>query len=72
MLIDLGEQNRRGDLLEFDMPKQKSLASMVNTTRETVSRTMGQLVAEGVVKKMPKGKLQVLDPETLQRWAGME
>jgi len=72
MLIDLSEQNRRGDLIEFDMPKQKNLASMVNTTRETVSRTMGQLVSRGIVKKKPKGKLQVLLPETLKQWAGVE
>jgi DNA-binding GntR family transcriptional regulator len=54
------------------MPKQKNLASMVNTTRETVSRTMGQLVSKGIVKKKPKGKLQVLLPETLKQWAGVE
>jgi CRP-like cAMP-binding protein len=72
MLFDIGEQNRRGDLIEFEMPKQKSLASMVNTTRETVSRTMGQLVSQGVVRKMAKGKLQVMDIETLRHWAGTE
>ena len=72
MLVDLSEQNRRGDLIEFDMPKQKSLASMVNTTRETVSRTMGQLVLKGVVKKKAKGKLQVIQFETLQHWAGID
>jgi len=72
MLVDMGEQNRRGDLIEFEMPKQKSLASMVNTTRETVSRTMGQLVSQGVVRKMAKGKLQVMDIETLRHWAGTE
>jgi predicted transcriptional regulator len=72
MLFDLSEQNRRGDLIEFDMPKQKNLASMVNTTRETVSRTMGQLLSKGIVKKKPKGKLQVLLPEILKQWAGVE
>jgi CRP-like cAMP-binding protein len=72
MLIDLSEQSRRGDLIEFDMPKQKTLASMVNTTRETVSRTLGQLVSQGIVKKKPKGKLQVMQFETLKHWAGIE
>jgi CRP-like cAMP-binding protein len=72
MLVDLSEQGRRGDLIEFDMPKQKTLASMVNTTRETVSRTMGQLVSQGVVKKKPKGKLQVVHFEKLKHWAGTE
>lgn len=72
MLVDLSEQNRRGDLIEFDMPKQKNLASMVNTTRETVSRTMGQLVVKGIVKKKPQGKLHVIHFDTLKRWAGIE
>ena len=72
MLVDLSEQHRRGDLIEFEMPKQKSFASMVNTTRETVSRTMGQLATHRIVKKMPSGKLSVLDPETLKLWAGID
>lgn len=72
MLVNLSEQHQRGALIEFDMPKQKSLASMVNTTRETVSRTIGQLVAHGIVKKKAGGKLEVLMPESLKRWAGVD
>jgi DNA-binding GntR family transcriptional regulator len=54
------------------MPKQKSLASMVNTTRETVSRTMGELVVKGIVKKNAKGKQMVIHIDTLKHWAGNE
>ena len=72
MLVDLSEQNKRGELIEFEMPKQKSLASMVNTTRETVSRTMGELVVKGIVKKNAKGKLMVIHIDTLKHWAGNE
>ena len=72
MLVDLSEQNKRGELIEFEMPKQKSLASMVNTTRETVSRTMGELVVKGIVKKNAKRKLMVIHIDTLKHWAGNE
>lgn len=56
--------------LEFDLPKQKDLASMVNTTRETVSRTLGLLIDQGVVHKR-KGRLLVLRLDTLREMAGL-
>jgi CRP/FNR family transcriptional regulator, cyclic AMP receptor protein len=70
MLIELSSRNPAGVTREFDLPKQKDLASMVNTTRETVSRTLGQLLAQGVIKKS-KGRLLILDMEILRELAGL-
>lgn len=71
ILIDLARRHPFEESVEFELPKQKELASMVNTTRETVSRTLSQLVEQQVVKK-GHGKMSVLQMETLKQWAGME
>lgn len=71
MLVELCSRHASGDVLEFDLPKQKELASMVNTTRETVSRTLSQLVDQKVVKKA-NGKLVVMQPASLRQWAGLD
>ena len=70
MLIELGSRHSAGPSQEFDLPKQKDLASMVNTTRETVSRTLTQLLAQGVVKKS-KGRLTILQVDVLKELAGL-
>ena len=36
----------------IDLPKQKVLAQMVNTTRETVSRTLNLLIDQGLIQKI--------------------
>ena len=71
MLVELCNRQAPSDLMALDLPKQKELATMVNTTRETVSRTLGQLVDQKVVKKA-NGKLLVLQPESLRQWAGLD
>jgi CRP/FNR family cyclic AMP-dependent transcriptional regulator len=71
MLVELCNRQTQSDVMELDLPKQKELATMVNTTRETVSRTLGQLVDQKVVKKS-NGKLLVLQPESLRQWAGLD
>jgi len=71
MLVELSSRQTSSEVLGFDMPKQKELASMVNTTRETVSRTMSLLTKQHIVKKT-KGKLMVAQPLTLRQWAGLD
>jgi len=71
MLVELGLRNTVNGPLEFDLPKQRDLASMVNTTRETVSRTLGLLLGEGVVSK-GKGRMVILRMDALRQFAGMD
>lgn len=53
------------------LPRQQDLASMLNTSRETVSRAMARLLREGVIEKTPSG-LRVLQPDALRRLAHAE
>lgn len=53
------------------LPRQQDLASMLNTSRETVSRVMARLLREGVIEKTPSG-LRVLQPDLLRRMAQAE
>ncbi len=71
MLVEFGERQGYGDPLIFDLPKQRELASLVNTARETVSRTLGQLMEQSIIKKS-KGKIVILRPDTLRKWAGLD
>lgn len=71
MLVQLSQRHGSGTWAQFDLPKQKELASMVNTSRETVSRTLAQLVDQKVIQKT-KGKLLVLQPQALRQWAGLD
>lgn len=49
-------------------PKQHDLANMLNTSRETVSRSMARLLRDGVIQKDAQG-LRVLQPAVLSRLA---
>ena len=53
------------------LPRQQDLASMLNTSRETVSRAMARLLREGVIEKTPSG-VRVLQPDVLRRLAHAE
>lgn len=70
MLVELSLRHSPQGALAFDLPKQRDLASMVNTTRETVSRTLGLLVEQGVVERS-KGRLVVRRPDVLRQSAGL-
>jgi CRP/FNR family cyclic AMP-dependent transcriptional regulator len=50
------------------VPKQLDLANLLNTSRETVSRSMARLIRDGVIQKELQG-LRVLRPEELSRLA---
>lgn len=71
MLLQLFESNSGTRVTAIDVPKQKDLALMVNTTRETVSRTMRVLMDQGLVQKN-KGQWVINDPEGLRREAGLD
>lgn len=51
-----------------NVPTQQEIASMVNTTRETVSRAMQNLVKEGIIKK-ERRKIIILQPAALEERA---
>ena len=55
----------------MDAPRQKELASMANTSRETVSRTLGQLMEAGVLEKN-SGRLTVMRLAELRVQAGLD
>lgn len=51
LLHRLGKPMPGGLVVIQHLPKQHEVAIMVNTSRETVSRAIAQLIAEGVVEK---------------------
>ncbi|MBY4679059.1 Crp/Fnr family transcriptional regulator [Marinobacterium arenosum] len=54
-----------GQLVIEKPPTQSEMAIMTNTTRETVSRTLSQLIEQGVIEKQGK-KLTILEPDALE------
>lgn len=57
-----------GLLVVQDVPKQQQIAIMLNTSRETVSRAIAELVQAGVVEKDLR-RLIVRKPDMLRQWA---
>lgn len=51
LLNQLGRPMPGGLVVIQNMPKQHEVAIMVNTSRETVSRAIAQLVADGILEK---------------------
>jgi CRP/FNR family cyclic AMP-dependent transcriptional regulator len=49
-----------------NLPTHQDIANMINTSRETVTRTLLGLVQQGIVKKGTH-RLIILDPEALQK-----
>lgn len=71
MLVEMALHTTDSNPMRFEVPRQKELASMVNTTRETVSRTLGQLIDQKVVQK-DKSRMTVLRMEELRHSAGLD
>lgn len=59
-------QDINGVLTIEKPPTQTEIATMTNTTRETVSRTLSQLIDSGYIEKQGK-KLTIIDPDGLER-----
>lgn len=71
MLVELATHTNDINPMRFEVPRQKELASVVNTTRETVSRTLGQLIEQKVVQK-DKSRMTVLRMDKLRHSAGLD
>lgn len=71
ILVQISQRPSNADTQSFELPKHKELAAMANTTRETVSRALGQLVDRQIIKKS-RGKLTVLQMDALKQWAGLD
>ena len=65
LLHQLGKPGPGGLVVIQNLPKQHEVAIMVNTSRETVSRAIAQLVAEGVLEKDYR-RLIVRRPDRLE------
>jgi CRP-like cAMP-binding protein len=68
LLQQLSQQMPGGLVAIQNLPKQQEIAIMINTSRETVSRAIAQLVATGVLEKDFR-RLIVRDPGRLRRLA---
>jgi DNA-binding GntR family transcriptional regulator len=58
-------QKTGGNVIE-NLPTQQEMASMINTSRETVSRAIQKLIKQGILRK-EKRKLIVINAEKLQK-----
>ncbi|MBP1206779.1 CRP-like cAMP-binding protein [Duganella sp. 1411] len=60
-------KEKKGDLLVVEnLPTHQDIANMINTSRETVTRTLLGLVQQGVIEKGTH-RLVIVDPEALQK-----
>lgn len=61
-------KKKEGDSLEVveNLPTHQDIANMINTSRETVTRTILTLVNQGIVKK-DTHRLIILNPEAFQK-----
>ena len=68
LLLQMSRSMPGGLVVVQDIPRQQQMAIMLNTSRETVSRAITELVQAGVVEKDLR-RLIVRKPETLRQWA---
>ncbi|MYN30762.1 Crp/Fnr family transcriptional regulator [Duganella levis] len=61
----LKEKKDDGDVVE-NLPTHQDIANMINTSRETVTRTLLALTQQGIVKK-GQHRLIIIKPEELQK-----
>ena len=68
--LDLLKEKKPDEELQVveNLPTHQDIANMINTSRETVTRTLLTLVQQGIVKKGTH-RLIIVDPEALQRLA---
>jgi CRP/FNR family transcriptional regulator, cyclic AMP receptor protein len=71
VLIEMAGKNSMDGPVTLEIPRQKELASMANTSRETVSRTLGQLIADGVLVKTSR-RMTVQRLGELKQIAGLD
>ncbi|WP_229219162.1 Crp/Fnr family transcriptional regulator [Duganella sp. BJB1802] len=67
--LELVKEKKEGDVeVVENLPTHQDIANMINTSRETVTRTLLALVQQGIVKKGTH-RLIIIDPEALQKLA---
>ncbi|AVR98398.1 Crp/Fnr family transcriptional regulator [Pseudoduganella armeniaca] len=65
--INLLKEKKEGDVhVVENLPTHQDIANMINTSRETVTRTLLALVQQGIVQKGTH-KLIIVKPEALQK-----
>jgi len=65
--IELLKQKQPGNIEAVEnLPTHQDIANMINTSRETVTRTLLTLVQQGIVKK-DTHRLIIINPEGLQK-----
>ncbi|MBY0410908.1 MAG: Crp/Fnr family transcriptional regulator [Burkholderiaceae bacterium] len=68
LLIQMSRSMPGGLIVVQDVPRQQQIAIMLNTSRETVSRAITELIQSGVVEKDLR-RLIVRKPDVLQQLA---
>jgi CRP-like cAMP-binding protein len=71
VLIEMTGSSDDVGSVTIDAPRQRALALMANTSRETVSRTLRQLKEEGILEKT-KNRFTVLFIDELRAHAGLD
>jgi CRP-like cAMP-binding protein len=68
--LELLKEKKPGEEQEVveNLPTHQDIANMINTSRETVTRTLLTLVQQGIIKKGTH-RLIIVDPEALQKLA---
>ena len=67
--IDLIKEKGPGDVAMIEnMPTHQDIANMINTSRETVTRTLLTLVQQGIIQKGTH-RLIIVDPDGLKKLA---
>jgi CRP-like cAMP-binding protein len=68
--LELLKEKKPGDEGEVveNLPTHQDIANMINTSRETVTRTLLTLVQQGIIKKGTH-RLIIVNPEALQKLA---
>lgn len=66
--IDLLKEKERNGTLDVveNLPTHQDIANMINTSRETVTRTLQVLIQKGIVEK-GQHRLIIVDPEGLKK-----
>jgi CRP-like cAMP-binding protein len=65
--IDLMKEKKDGDVhVVENLPTHQDIANMINTSRETVTRTLLTLVQQGIIQKGTH-KLIIIKPDALQK-----
>ncbi len=65
LLLKYAKQDDQNLIIE-KLPTQNEIATMTNTTRETVSRTLAQLTEKGLIKKEGK-RIIIISPKELEK-----